>query len=360
MPSELSPTLLFWVVSQSHCSVPLDPSGTPRDGTHPPTSVEEVAEEEAKENHMIWEEYTTSDDEGTSSSSSSSKKEQILSALGPPKSPFWRSKIIEHSTKSWDAFYKRHGEGFFLSRNYLDRDFPCLQAALHAPFTLLEFGCGTGASLLPLLDRLPHLHATGFDLSAHAIALANRHPITLANASRACFFAGDATHPLDSVQVQVARAHEGWAASGVGPARPPSPPLHEQGFHAVLLLFCLSAIAPETQGATLARAAQCLRPGGVLLLRDYGEGDEAQLRFGVGAKLEEDGSVMVRRDGTLAAFLALKDLKRHCAEAGLQEAGAGECRYLKRKYSNRATGQVLKRVFVHGVWRKPWGGVVRG
>jgi len=293
--------------------------------------------------HMVWECCDTDEEEGCGT-----QLESALRALGQGKSQFWRSRIIAHSSKSWETFYKLHGEGFFLPRTYLDRDFPCLQLALHQPFSLLEFGCGTGASLLPLLSRLPLLQTTGFDLSPHAIALARAHSTFRENSHRACFFAGDATADI-SVSAQVARAHEEWRAERGWC------PLHidnRQGFHSVLLLFCLSAIAPELHGKTMTRAAECLRPGGLLLFRDYGEGDEAQARFGKGAKLDDDGAVMVRRDGTLAVFMKLRDLRKHCADAGLVDVTS---EYLKRKYQNRATGQTLRRKFIHAIFRKPWG-----
>jgi methyltransferase-like protein 6 len=281
--------------------------------------------------------------------------ERCLSALGPPKSPFWRAKIIAESSRSWDRFYQAHGEGFFLQRTYLERDFPCLRRARAQPLALLEFGCGTGASLLPLLAALPRLHATGFDLSRHAIELARGHPVALgAGAGRCLFFAGDATDGARSVaqQVALARQEEGQPSSSCGSGG---------GFDAVLLLFCLSAIAPELHGLVLQRAAECLRPGGLLLLRDYGAGDEAQMRFGRGAKLNAEGSVMVRRDGTLAAFLDLGAVRGHAGAAGLEDTApppghgkaTGGAHYLRRLYGNRATGQRLRRVFVHATFRKP-------
>ncbi len=302
---------------------------------------------------MVW----TSDAESEGDAEDAQRR---LAALGPPKSAFWRSRIVAESARSWDRFYRAHGEGFFLLRSYLERDFPCLARARSQPLRLLEFGCGTGASLLPLLAALPRLHATGFDLSAHAIALARGHAVaTGAGAGRCLFFAGDATEGARSVAEQVAAAQAAQAAqqggSGGGGGGSSS-----TAFDAVLLLFCLSAIAPELHARVLQRAAECLRPGGLLLLRDYGAGDEAQTRFGRGAKLDAAGATMVRRDGTLAAFLDLRAVSAHAGAAGLEgtapPAGhgvAGGAHYLRRVYANRATGQRLKRVFVHCTFRKP-------
>jgi len=302
---------------------------------------------------MVW----TSDAESEGDAEDAQRR---LAALGPPKSAFWRSRIVAESARSWDRFYRAHGEGFFLLRSYLERDFPCLARARSQPLRLLEFGCGTGASLLPLLAALPRLHATGFDLSAHAIALARGHAVaTGAGAGRCLFFAGDATEGARSVAEQVAAAQAAQAAqqggSGGGGGGSSS-----TAFDAVLLLFCLSAIAPELHARVLQRAAECLRPGGLLLLRDYGAGDEAQTRFGRGAKLDAAGATMGRRDGTLAAFLALRAVCAHAGAAGLEGTAppggrgvAGGAHYLRRVYANRGSGQRLRRVFVHATFRKP-------
>ena len=333
--SELSTPLCLLDLLRAHCSLPL----------HWPQSPEEAPWHEDEEGSgdrggVVWASDAESDGEST---------QRCLRALGPPKSAFWRARIVAESGRSWDKFYLAHGEGFFLQRSYLERDFPSLRGARHAPLRLLEFGCGTGASLLPLLAALPHLRATGFDLSPHAISLARAHPVALGvGAGRCLFFVGDATDPDCSVAQQVARAARSSGGSGGG------------AFDAVLLLFCLSAIAPELHAAVLQRAAECLRPGGLLLLRDYGAGDEAQTRFGRGAKLDERGSVMVRRDGTLAAFLDLEELRRHAAAAGLEETApvchqstTGGSHYLRRRYTNRGTAATLRRCFVHATFRLP-------
>lgn len=332
--SELLTPLYLLELLRSRCFLPLAPHWT----DELLLLDEAAASEEVASGGVgvVWD-SDTSDDAG----GREEEVQRCISSMGAPKSAFWRERIVAESARSWDKFYRSHRDGFFLQRNYLERDFPCLRLAARQPLRLLEFGCGTGASLLPLLASLPCLHATGFDLSPHAIALARAHEVARGVGSGRClFFAGDATARDASVAEQVG----GCAGGSSGSA----------AFDAVLLLFCLSAIAPELHALVLQRAAECLRPGGLLLLRDYGAGDEAQARFGRGAKLTEDGSVMVRRDGTLAAFLDLGCVRNTAAAAGLEETlpPTGGSRYLRRVYSNRATAQKLRRIFVHAVFRR--------
>jgi len=46
-------------------------------------------------------------------------------------------------------------------------------------------------------------------------------------------------------------------------------------------MYALSAMAPEAMPAVARKLFSLLKPGGRVLLRDYGRWDEAQLRFKV-------------------------------------------------------------------------------
>lgn len=83
----------------------------------------------------------------------------------------WQSKALAtlHGGSHWDRFYRNNGSNFFRDRHWMDDGFPCLKAALTFPSTMLEIGCGTGAALLILLQRLPLLRAVGFDVSKAAV-----------------------------------------------------------------------------------------------------------------------------------------------------------------------------------------------
>jgi SAM-dependent methyltransferase len=312
----------------------------------------------------------------------------------------------------WDKFYLRNETRFFKDRHYLERDFPQLlqggggvgadadgtcadatgaPASPRRPFTLLEFGCGVGNAFFPLVERLPHLHVTAFDLSANAMEHIAAHPAHATG--RVCAFAFDAG---GSVMAAVQRAHAEWlragealaaaassadgatapsagaAASGVAvpaagvvtvsglrrrgaprptlapgqlliaaPSAPPPPvnaatalssrPLLERGFDAVLMLFMLSAMPPAAHAAIWAQAAAALAPGGVLLFRDYGRYDEAQLRFP--GKQRVGPNLYARSDGTLSYFFSLGGWRA-------QIGGGGRGR-LSNNSSTRPAGRAL-------------------
>jgi hypothetical protein len=85
-----------------------------------------------------------------------------------------------------------------------------------------------------------------------------------------------------------------------------------------------------------------------VLLRDYGAHDEAELRFGAGQRLGTH--LFFRQDGTLAQFFTAAQLRCCAAAAGLETLS---CELLHRRYTNRASGQELRRVWVHAVFRAP-------
>ena len=62
------------------------------------------------------------------------------------------------------------------------------------------------------------------------------------------------------------------------------------------LIFVLSAIHPDKFLQAISGVAAVMKPGGVLVFRDYGLHDMAQIRFGRGNKLADN--FYVRQDGT--------------------------------------------------------------
>lgn len=74
----------------------------------------------------------------------------------------------------------------------------------------------------------------------------------------------------------------------------------------VTCIFVFSAIPPEKFAVAVHAIEQVLRPGGLVLFRDYSRDDAAQRRFREDRKLSD--SLFVRQDGTLAYYFSQDEL----------------------------------------------------
>ena len=233
-------------------------------------------------------------------------------------------RVLEnHAASKWQYFYKRNGGRFFKDRHYLDVAFPAVAARCAAHDSLLvEVGCGAGNAVLPLLETWPRLRVAALDFAAAGLELVKQSPH---------FDPARCTvHRVDAADRECA-----WPAQATSA-------------DFATLLFMLSAVSPARMPAVADRVAAALKPGGLVLLRDYGRFDEAQLRFKKGRRLGEP-HFYARQDGTRAYFFNLDDLRALFEAAGFEVL---ELEYIRRQYQNRASKSVRRRCWVHGVFRR--------
>jgi len=74
----------------------------------------------------------------------------------------------------------------------------------------------------------------------------------------------------------------------------------------VILVFVFSALHPDEWGRAIANIHQMLKPGGLVVMRDYGRHDLTQLRFKAGRLLDEN--FYIRGDKTRVYFFELDEL----------------------------------------------------
>lgn len=247
-------------------------------------------------------------------------------------SEFHANKLEQEARKNWDLFYKRNTTKFFKDRHWTTREFlELLDEGVSSSSSdesepkkrLLEIGCGVGNLVFPLIEENHHkrFFIYAMDFSPRAIEIVKQNP--LFSEEHMAAFACDITNED--------------VFSTIAPA----------SIDLITLVFVLSAIHPGKFEAVVANMWRLLKPGGVVLFRDYGLYDMAQLRFKPGSKIAE--KLYVRQDGTRSYYFAVEETQRLFEQGGF-EVVSNE--YIHRRTVNFKEGVDVPRIFLQGKYRK--------
>eukprot|EP00092_Neocalanus_flemingeri_P021830 GFUD01023682.1.p1 GENE.GFUD01023682.1~~GFUD01023682.1.p1 ORF type:complete len:112 (-),score=38.19 GFUD01023682.1:56-391(-) len=110
----------------------------------------------------------------------------------------------------------------------------------------------------------------------------------------------------------------------------------------------MSAIHPTKHQTVFHNLSKVLRPGGVLLFRDYGLYDMAMIRFKPGSKIGQH--FYTRQDGTRSYFFQESEVEQLGLAAGLVTY---QNTSLARRTVNVKEGVDVARSFVQSKFRKP-------
>ncbi|XP_049859440.1 tRNA N(3)-methylcytidine methyltransferase METTL6 [Schistocerca gregaria] len=249
-----------------------------------------------------------------------SKLESQNSRLVPQ---FLATKLELEAKKNWDLFYKRNDTRFFKDRHWTVREFSELSecSASETSKVLLEVGCGVGNFVYPLIEEKLNLFIYACDFSPRAIEYVKSH--SLYDETRIKAFQVDITtdeifHFLQCGSVDI-----------------------------VTLVFVLSAVHPDKFLQTLRTLFKLLKPGGILLFRDYGLYDMAQLRFKAGNKIAEN--FYMRQDGTRSYYFSVEEVHKLVEDAGFQVIANS---YIHRRTVNKKEEINVPRIFIQGKYRK--------
>ncbi|XP_077977996.1 tRNA N(3)-cytidine methyltransferase METTL6-like [Glandiceps talaboti] len=235
-------------------------------------------------------------------------------------SEFKQNKLEKESKKNWDLFYKRNSTNFYKDRHWTTREFEELKTDNEKKI-LLEVGCGVGNALFPLLEESPSLFIYACDFSPRAVQFVKDNAYY--DASRIQVFQCDLTmDPLCKT-------------------------IPDCNVDIVTMLFVLSAIHPDKMSNVIKNIYTIVKPGGIVLFRDYGLYDHAMLRFAPGHKLADN--FYVRQDGTRAYYFSEEKLCKLFTDAGF-DVVINE--YVLRETVNKKEGLCVPRVFIQGKFVK--------
>ncbi|CAO3611322.1 unnamed protein product [Cunninghamella blakesleeana] len=242
---------------------------------------------------------------------------------------FWVNKYKKEAAKNWDIFYKRNTTKFFKDRHWTDREFKELayesgQDNSDQQITCLEIGCGVGNFLFPILADNKNMFIYACDFSKRAVEMVKENEQY--NEQRCKAFVCDIT--VDNLTDNVP----------------------ENGLDLVSAIFVLSAIPPEKLQLAIENIFKVLKPGGQVLLRDYGIYDEAQIKFSLASDKKLDENLYVRQDGTMSYFFSLEDLQSRFENVGFKTI---KNEYVYRETKNRKLEMVVDRIFVQAKFQKP-------
>ena len=237
------------------------------------------------------------------------------------------NKLEAEAQKNWDLFYKRNETNFFKDRHWTTREFQeiikdDINEDNDRQKVLLEVGCGVGNLAFPLIEERLPMYFLCCDFSPRAVQFVRNNPLYDEAKIRA-FHCDITTDGL---------------LSEVG----------EGSVDIVTCIFVLSAIHPDKHSAVFTNLFSALRPGGVLLFRDYGQYDMAMIRFKPGSKISDN--FYTRQDGTRSYFFTEEEVRDLGTKAGL-EPYWGEV--VERRTVNVKEGVDVPRHFVQAKFRKP-------
>lgn len=206
-----------------------------------------------------------------------------------PVSDFDKKRFNDHPEKFWDKFYSNNRANFFKDRKWLVQEFPVLGEVTKPDYgdaVVLEVGAGAGNTAFPVLannqNKGLRIHACDYSKKAIEVIRAN-----------------------EAYDGEVLRA-DVWDVSATGENALP-PGVKAGSVDVVIMIFIFSALQPTQWMQAVRNVYDILKPGGVVLFRDYGRGDLAQVRFKKGRYLEEN--FYIRGDGTRVYFFEQDELR---------------------------------------------------
>ncbi|XP_040291564.1 tRNA N(3)-methylcytidine methyltransferase METTL2A [Bufo bufo] len=321
-------------------------TGSVMDGKRPQFGNRHLKDPSQVFQHNAWDNVQWSEEQETAA------QKKVLENSSQPLPPEQQEEYENKASNYWDDFYTIHENRFFKDRQWLFAEFPELSPShksrsdidgeqkqdlkldtageskdypgSSANYRILEVGCGVGNTVFPILqtNNDSGLFVYCCDFSSTAVEIVKSNPNY--DPSRCFAFVHDLSDESSTY------------------------PIPEESLDVIVLIFVLSAILPSKMQEAITRLSKLLKPGGCILLRDYGRYDMAQLRFKKGRCLSEN--FYVRGDGTRVYFFTQDELGNLFTTANLEKVQNTVDRRLQ---VNRGKQLTMYRVWIQCKYRKP-------
>uniref|UniRef100_A0A8C8SKD5 tRNA N(3)-cytidine methyltransferase n=1 Tax=Pelusios castaneus TaxID=367368 RepID=A0A8C8SKD5_9SAUR len=287
--------------------------------------------------------------------------------------PEAQDKYEREASKYWNEFYKTHKDNFFKDRNWLFLEFPeILPEGKKTPMNEEEkslyhvklnatnkcTNLGFPGTFEEGKDYCQKNSVDGFtSVQEHAYNKSQAEPVTdnqcIKNYEKELL--KQESFPGSDASYRILESHlscnSAWCFAFVHDVcddalRYPFP---DEILDVILLVFVLSAIHPDRMQGVVSRLAKLLKPGGMMLFRDYGRYDTSQLRFKKGRCLSEN--FYVRGDGTRVYFFTKDEVHNMFTLAGLVEV---QNLVDRRLQVNRKKKVKMQRVWIQSKFQKPF------
>ncbi|KAF9320756.1 hypothetical protein BG003_004970 [Podila horticola] len=233
------------------------------------------------------------------------------------------------AAENWNKFYSKNENRFFKDRHWLRIEFPELFQMVEADAgekNVMEIGCGAGNTMFPMLleSKNPKLFVYACDFSKTAVEVVKHNRAY--DPTRGKAFVWD------------------LASDDIPPEVEP------ESMDVLVLIFVLSALHPDKWDQAMSNLFKLLKPGGLIVFRDYGRYDMAQLRFKKNRLLSDN--FYVRGDGTRVYFFDSEEIVKLFGSKFTIEQNAVD----RRLIVNRLRKVKMYRVWLQGKFRKPLAG----